>query len=114
MCTCEFGSKNPIIHIWNALTMGLLHEIVASHHQFIYKVEFSRDGKQLVSLGGSLGLNSVEIHRWESEESVCFRLFENVEIYDIKVNPYNRDELAICGKNLLQILRVSNQTLVCY
>ena len=101
VCTCEFGSKNPTIHIWSALTMSPLHEIVGSHHQFIYRSEFSRDGKQLVSLGGNMEITSIEIHRWESEESVCFRLFEKVCINDIKVNPYDRDELAICGKNLL-------------
>ena len=114
VCTCEFGSRNPTIHIWSALTMSLLHEIVARHHQFVCRSEFSRDGKQLVSLGGSPGLNSIEIHRWESEESVCFRLFERAEISDIKANPYNRDELAICGKDLLEILRVSNRTLICH
>ena len=59
ICTCEFGNPHPFIQIWNFTSMGLLHELSTKHNKFIYRVEFSRDGKQIVSVGGSPGENSI-------------------------------------------------------
>lgn len=112
VCTAEISNTFPVVHVWSVDSITLIHNFKTRHNRFISKLEFSRDGDFIVSLGGPPFQQSIEIYNWVREELICFRYLEDACLYDVKFNPYDYNEIAACGLRSLFIMKVSNRTLI--
>ena len=104
-CTASVSGNHPTLHIWDTSSMTPLKIITAKHDRTISRVEFSRDGSRILTLGGS-NKQTLEMHEWASGESLAFRELDNSSlIFDIKFNPYNSNQIAVSGGNCLWLLK---------
>lgn len=75
-------------------------------------IEFSRDGKYLVSLSSDPSFAYIHIIDWHNDNLIAYRCLGNDVVLDVKFNPYKRTEIAVCGVNMLRIYRISCGTLI--
>jgi WD40 repeat protein len=67
VCTAEISNSFPIVHVWDMNSMTLIHDFKTRHNRFISKLEFSREGDMIVSLGGPPLQQSIEVYDWVRE-----------------------------------------------
>ena len=92
--------------------MAVRAQIHARHNFRITKAEFSRDGEWLLTLGGNLGQQSIQLADWKDEDILTFRSIEEEQIHEIQFNPYNRREFCLAGKEILRLYELSEHGLI--
>lgn len=62
ICTAEASNMLAVVHVWSAESVTLIHSFKTRHIKYVSKLEFSRDGDFVVSLGGPPYQQSIEVY----------------------------------------------------
>ncbi|XP_038631944.1 echinoderm microtubule-associated protein-like 5 isoform X6 [Scyliorhinus canicula] len=89
-------SRDSAIHIWDAELLKPL-SILKGHHQFgVCAVDFSADGKRLVSVGLDEN-HTIVLWEWKKGEKLSSVRGSAEKIFVVKLNPYIPDKLVTAG-----------------
>uniref|UniRef100_A0A8D1JQQ0 EMAP like 5 n=1 Tax=Sus scrofa TaxID=9823 RepID=A0A8D1JQQ0_PIG len=88
--------RDPTIHIWDTETIKPL-SILKGYHQYgVCAVDFSADGKRLVSVGID-DSHTIVLWDWKKGEKLSLARGSKDKIFVVKMNPYVPDKLITAG-----------------
>ncbi|XP_034041299.1 echinoderm microtubule-associated protein-like 6 [Thalassophryne amazonica] len=88
--------RDPAIHIWDIQTLKCLSLLKGGHHRGICALDFSADGKSLVSVGVDDG-HSVVVWDWKRGEKLATARGHKEKIFVVKCSPMLMDKLVTVG-----------------
>lgn len=104
------SSKISWIYVWDFKTLQTLFKIRTLHSGGILNMTFSYDGKYLASVGMN-NVFSVQISDWSLERVIAFSSVTNRPVLDIRFDPCDHLNLAICGDNFIEFLKIKGSNL---
>ncbi|XP_074248945.1 echinoderm microtubule-associated protein-like 5 isoform X5 [Saimiri boliviensis] len=103
--------RDPSIHIWDTETIKPL-SILKGHHQFgVSAVDFSADGKRLVSVGID-DSHTIVLWDWKKGEKLSIARGSKDKIFVVKMNPYVPDKLITAGIKHMKFWRKAGGGLI--
>lgn len=88
--------RDPAIHVWDIQTVKCLSLLKGHHQRGVCALDFSAEGKTLVSVGVDDG-HSVVIWDWKRGEKLATARGHKDKIFVVKCNPLLMDKLVTVG-----------------
>uniref|UniRef100_A0A8C6S538 EMAP like 6 n=1 Tax=Neogobius melanostomus TaxID=47308 RepID=A0A8C6S538_9GOBI len=88
--------RDPAIHVWDIQTVKCLSLLRGHHQRGVCAMDFSADGKTLVSVGVDDG-HSIVIWDWKRGEKLATARGHKDKIFVVKCNPLLMDKLVTVG-----------------
>uniref|UniRef100_A0A3P9NF13 Echinoderm microtubule-associated protein-like 6 n=1 Tax=Poecilia reticulata TaxID=8081 RepID=A0A3P9NF13_POERE len=88
--------RDPAIHIWDIQTLKCLSLVKGHHSKGICALDFTADGKSLVSVGID-EFHSIVIWDWKKGERLAKARGHKDKIFVVKSNPFRMDKLVTVG-----------------
>ncbi|KAI9533540.1 Echinoderm microtubule-associated protein-like 6 [Dissostichus eleginoides] len=93
--------RDPAIHVWDVQTLKCLSLLRGFHQRGVCALDFSADGKSLVSVGLDDG-HSIVIWDWKRGEKLATAWGHKEKIFVVKCNPMLMDKLVTVGIKHIQ------------
>uniref|UniRef100_A0AAR2KFA6 HELP domain-containing protein n=1 Tax=Pygocentrus nattereri TaxID=42514 RepID=A0AAR2KFA6_PYGNA len=88
--------RDPAIHVWDIQTLKCLSLLRGQHQRGVCALEFTADGKSLVSVGIDDG-HSIVMWDWKKGEKLAKARGHKDKIFVVKGNPFRMDKLVTVG-----------------
>ncbi|XP_038164226.1 echinoderm microtubule-associated protein-like 6 isoform X2 [Cyprinodon tularosa] len=88
--------RDPAVHVWDVQTLKCLSLLRGHHHRGVCALDFSADGKSLVSVGVDDG-HSIVVWDWKRGEKLATARGHKEKIFVVKCNPSLMDKLVTVG-----------------
>ncbi|PWA28193.1 hypothetical protein CCH79_00020518, partial [Gambusia affinis] len=88
--------RDPAIHIWDIQTLKCLSLVKGHHSKGICALDFTADGKSLVSVGID-EFHSIVIWDWKKGERLAKARGHKDKIFVVKSNPFRVDKVVTVG-----------------
>uniref|UniRef100_A0AAY4ASC1 Echinoderm microtubule-associated protein-like 6 n=1 Tax=Denticeps clupeoides TaxID=299321 RepID=A0AAY4ASC1_9TELE len=88
--------RDPAIHVWDVQTLKCLSLLRGQHQRGVCALEFTADGKSLVSVGIDEG-HCIAIWDWKKGEKIAKARGHKDKIFVVKGNPFRMDKLVTVG-----------------
>uniref|UniRef100_A0A8C1QI80 EMAP like 6 n=1 Tax=Cyprinus carpio TaxID=7962 RepID=A0A8C1QI80_CYPCA len=88
--------RDPSIHVWDIPTLKCLSLLKGQHQRGVCALEFTADGKSLVSVGIDED-HSIVIWDWKKGEKLAKSRGHKDKIFVVKGNPFRMDKLLTVG-----------------
>uniref|UniRef100_UPI003AAE605C echinoderm microtubule-associated protein-like 6 n=1 Tax=Centroberyx gerrardi TaxID=166262 RepID=UPI003AAE605C len=88
--------RDPAIHVWDIQTLKCLSLLKGHHSRGVCALEFTVDGKSLVSVGID-ECHSIVIWDWKKGERLAKARGHKDKIFVVKSNPFRMDKLVSVG-----------------
>ncbi|XP_029706344.1 echinoderm microtubule-associated protein-like 6 isoform X7 [Takifugu rubripes] len=88
--------RDAAIHVWDIQTLKCLSLLKGHHSQGVSSLEFTADGKSLVSVGID-EFHSIVIWDWKKGERLAKARGHKEKIFVVKSNPFRTDKLVTVG-----------------
>ncbi|XP_051957235.1 echinoderm microtubule-associated protein-like 6 isoform X1 [Xyrauchen texanus] len=88
--------RDPAIHIWDIQTLKCLSLLKGQHQRGVCALEFTADGKSLVSVGIDED-HCIVIWDWKKGEKLAKSRGHKDKIFVVKGNPFRMDKLVTVG-----------------
>ncbi|XP_055018852.1 echinoderm microtubule-associated protein-like 6 [Boleophthalmus pectinirostris] len=88
--------RDPAIHVWDIQTLKCLSLLKGHHQRGVCALDFSAEGKSLVSVGLDDG-HSVVIWDWKRGEKLATARGHKDKLFVVKCNPLLMDKLVTVG-----------------
>nr|XP_015828065.2 echinoderm microtubule-associated protein-like 6 isoform X1 [Nothobranchius furzeri] len=88
--------RDPAIHIWDVQTLKCLSLLKGHHSKGVCALEFTADGKSLVSVGID-EFHSIVIWDWKKGERLAKSRGHKEKIFVVRCNPFRMDKLVTVG-----------------
>ncbi|EGW07847.1 Echinoderm microtubule-associated protein-like 6 [Cricetulus griseus] len=88
--------RDAAIHVWDAQTLKCLSLLKGHHQRGVCALDFSADGKCLVSVGLD-DFHSVVFWDWKKGEKIATTRGHKDKIFVVKCNPHHVDKLVTVG-----------------
>ncbi|KAI2658968.1 Echinoderm microtubule-associated protein-like 6 [Labeo rohita] len=88
--------RDPAIHVWDIQTLKCLSLLKGQHQRGVCALEFTADGKSLVSVGIDED-HSIVIWDWKKGEKLAKSRGHKDKIFVVKGNPFRMDKLLTVG-----------------
>ncbi|XP_065115366.1 echinoderm microtubule-associated protein-like 6 isoform X2 [Paramisgurnus dabryanus] len=88
--------RDPAIHVWDIQTLRCLSLLKGQHQRGVCALEFTGDGKSLVSVGIDED-HSIVIWDWKKGEKLAKSRGHREKIFVVKANPFRMDKLLTVG-----------------
>ncbi|XP_045921154.1 echinoderm microtubule-associated protein-like 6 [Micropterus dolomieu] len=93
--------RDPAIHVWDIQTLKCLSLLKGFHQRGVCALDFSADGKSLVSVGVDDG-HSIVVWDWKRGEKLATARGHKEKIFVVKCNPMLMDKLVTVGIKHIQ------------
>uniref|UniRef100_A0A8C8JSK0 Echinoderm microtubule-associated protein-like 6 n=1 Tax=Oncorhynchus tshawytscha TaxID=74940 RepID=A0A8C8JSK0_ONCTS len=88
--------RDPAIHVWDIQTLKCLSLLKGHHQRGVCALEFTVDGKSLVSVGIDEG-HSIVLWDWRKGEKLAKARGHKDKLFVVKCNPFRMDKLVTVG-----------------
>ncbi|XP_071401705.1 echinoderm microtubule-associated protein-like 6, partial [Centroberyx affinis] len=88
--------RDPAIHVWDIQTLKCLSLLKGFHQRGVCALDFSADGKSLVSVGID-DSHSITVWDWKRGEKLATARGHKEKIFVVKCNPMLMDKLVTVG-----------------
>ncbi|KAM4730013.1 echinoderm microtubule-associated protein-like 6 isoform 3-T3 [Anableps anableps] len=88
--------RDPAVHVWDVQTLKCLSLLRGHHQRGVCALDFSVDGKSLVSVGVDDG-HSIVVWDWKRGEKLATARGHKEKIFVVKCNPMLMDKLVTVG-----------------
>uniref|UniRef100_H3CLU3 EMAP like 6 n=2 Tax=Tetraodon nigroviridis TaxID=99883 RepID=H3CLU3_TETNG len=88
--------RDAAIHVWDVQTLKCLSLLKGHHSQGVSSLEFTADGKSLVSVGIDQ-FHSILIWDWKKGERLAKARGHKDKIFVVRTNPFRTDKLVTVG-----------------
>uniref|UniRef100_A0A4W5P4Z4 EMAP like 6 n=1 Tax=Hucho hucho TaxID=62062 RepID=A0A4W5P4Z4_9TELE len=88
--------RDPAIHVWDIQTLKCLSLLKGHHQRGVCALEFTVDGKSLVSVGIDEG-HSIVLWDWKKGEKLAKARGHKDKLFVVKCNPFRMDKLVTVG-----------------
>uniref|UniRef100_A0A4W4E451 HELP domain-containing protein n=1 Tax=Electrophorus electricus TaxID=8005 RepID=A0A4W4E451_ELEEL len=88
--------RDPAIHVWDIQSLKCLSVLRGQHQRGVCALEFTADGKSLVSVGIDDG-HSIVMWDWKKGEKLAKAWGHKEKIFVVKGNPFRMDKLLTVG-----------------
>ncbi|XP_034150083.1 echinoderm microtubule-associated protein-like 6 isoform X2 [Esox lucius] len=88
--------RDPVIHVWDIQTLKCLSLLKGYHQQGVCALDFTLDGKILVSVGIDEG-HSIVLWDWKKGDKLAKARGHKDKLFVVKCNPFRMDKLATVG-----------------
>uniref|UniRef100_A0A672SZE4 EMAP like 6 n=1 Tax=Sinocyclocheilus grahami TaxID=75366 RepID=A0A672SZE4_SINGR len=88
--------RDPAVHVWDTQTLKCLSLLKGQHQRGVCALEFTADGKSLVSVGIDED-HSLVIWDWKKGEKLAKSRGHKDKIFVVKGNPFRMDKLLTVG-----------------
>ncbi|XP_048456948.1 echinoderm microtubule-associated protein-like 6 [Rhincodon typus] len=88
--------RDPSIHIWDTQTLKCLSLLKGQHQRGVCALDFSSDGKSLVSVGLD-DQHTIVVWDWKKGERQATSRGHKDKIFVVKYNPHHVDKLVTVG-----------------
>nr|XP_020441832.1 echinoderm microtubule-associated protein-like 6 isoform X2 [Monopterus albus] len=88
--------RDPAIHVWDIQTLKCLSLLKGFHQRGVCALDFSADGKSLVSVGVD-DAHSIVVWDWKRGEKLATARGHKEKIFVVKCNPMLMDRLVTVG-----------------
>ncbi|KAJ8387313.1 hypothetical protein AAFF_G00158090 [Aldrovandia affinis] len=88
--------RDPAIHVWDILTLKCLSLLKGHHQRGVCALDFSADGKSLVSVGIDDN-HSIVVWDWKKGEKLATARGHKDKLFVVKCNPMHMDKLVTVG-----------------
>ncbi|XP_013768907.1 echinoderm microtubule-associated protein-like 6 [Pundamilia nyererei] len=88
--------RDPAVHVWDIQTLKCLSLLKGFHQRGVCALDFSADGKSLVSVGIDDG-HSIVVWDWKRGEKLATARGHKDKIFVVKCNPMVTDKLVTVG-----------------
>ncbi|XP_036071655.1 echinoderm microtubule-associated protein-like 6 isoform X3 [Oryzias melastigma] len=88
--------RDPGIHVWDLQTLTCLSLLKGQHSRGVCALEFTADGKSLISVGIDES-HSIVIWDWKKGERLAKARGHKEKIFVVKSNPFRMDKLVTVG-----------------
>ncbi|XP_041958628.1 echinoderm microtubule-associated protein-like 6 [Alosa sapidissima] len=88
--------RDPAVHVWDIQTLKCLSLLRGQHQRGVCALEFTADGRSLVSVGIDEG-HSIVIWDWRKGEKLAKARGHKDKIFVVKGNPFRMDKLVTVG-----------------
>uniref|UniRef100_H3AR31 EMAP like 6 n=1 Tax=Latimeria chalumnae TaxID=7897 RepID=H3AR31_LATCH len=88
--------RDPAIHIWDTQTLKCLSLLKGQHQRGVCALDFSADGKGLVSIGLDDN-HTIVVWDWKKGEKLATTRGHKDKIFVVKCNPHHVDKLVTVG-----------------
>ncbi|XP_061915415.1 echinoderm microtubule-associated protein-like 6 isoform X1 [Entelurus aequoreus] len=88
--------RNPTIHVWDVQTLTCLSLLRGFHQRGVNALDFSADGKTLVSVAVD-DVHSMVVWDWKRGEKVATASGDKEKIFVLKCNPLLMDKMVTVG-----------------
>ncbi|XP_068177719.1 echinoderm microtubule-associated protein-like 6 isoform X2 [Antennarius striatus] len=88
--------RDPAIHVWDISTLKCLSLLKGHHSRGVCALEFTADGKSLISVGID-EFHSITIWDWRKGERLAKARGHKDKIFVVKSNPFRTDKLVTVG-----------------
>ncbi|CAF95573.1 unnamed protein product [Tetraodon nigroviridis] len=93
---CVQVGRDAAIHVWDVQTLKCLSLLKGHHSQGVSSLEFTADGKSLVSVGIDQ-FHSILIWDWKKGERLAKARGHKDKIFVVRTNPFRTDKLVTVG-----------------
>uniref|UniRef100_A0AAQ4RNR3 EMAP like 6 n=2 Tax=Gasterosteus aculeatus aculeatus TaxID=481459 RepID=A0AAQ4RNR3_GASAC len=93
--------RDPAVHVWDIQTLKCLSLLRGFHQRGVCALDFSADGKSLVSVGVDDG-HSIVVWDWKRGEKLATARGHKEKIFVVKCNPMLMDKLVTVGIKHIQ------------
>ncbi|KAM3606890.1 uncharacterized protein V6R79_025142 [Siganus canaliculatus] len=98
--------RDAAVHVWDIQTLKCLSLLRGFHHRGVCALDFSADGKTLVSVGVDDG-HSVVVWDWKRGEKLATARGHKEKIFVVKCNPLVMDKLVTVGIKHIQFWQLA-------
>ncbi|XP_075907401.1 echinoderm microtubule-associated protein-like 6 isoform X4 [Nelusetta ayraudi] len=88
--------RDPAVHVWDIQTLKCLSLLKGHHSKGVCALEFTADGKSLISVGID-EFHSIVIWDWRKGERLAKARGHKDKIFVVKSNPFRMDKLVTVG-----------------
>ncbi|XP_060573407.1 echinoderm microtubule-associated protein-like 6 [Ruditapes philippinarum] len=88
--------RDPSVHVWDAETLKSVSVLKGHHERGVCAVDFSGDGKKLVSVGLDDN-HSIVVWDWRKGEKLATTRGHKDKIFVVKWNPFDNNKLITVG-----------------
>ncbi|XP_034043528.1 echinoderm microtubule-associated protein-like 6 [Thalassophryne amazonica] len=88
--------RDPAIHVWDIQTLTCLSLLKGHHNQGVCALEYTVDGKSLVSVGID-ECHSIVVWDWKKGERLAKARGHKDKIFVVKSNPFRIDKMVTVG-----------------
>ncbi|KAI1896973.1 hypothetical protein AGOR_G00100430 [Albula goreensis] len=88
--------RDPAIHIWDVQTLNCLSLLRGHHQKGVCALEFTADGKSLISIGIDDN-HTLVIWEWKKGEKLATARGHRDKLFVVKCNPFRMDKLVTVG-----------------
>ncbi|KAM4599415.1 echinoderm microtubule-associated protein-like 6 isoform 3-T3 [Fundulus diaphanus] len=88
--------RDPAVHVWDVQTLKCLSLLRGHHQRGVCALDFSADGKTLVSVGVDEG-HSMVVWDWKRGEKLATARGHKEKIFVVRTNPMVMDRLVTVG-----------------
>uniref|UniRef100_A0A4W6DSW6 EMAP like 6 n=1 Tax=Lates calcarifer TaxID=8187 RepID=A0A4W6DSW6_LATCA len=88
--------RDPAVHVWDIQTLKCLSLLKGHHSRGVCALEFTADGKSLISVGID-DFHSIVIWDWKKGERLAKARGHKDKIFVVKSNPFRMDKLVTVG-----------------
>ncbi|XP_061843886.1 echinoderm microtubule-associated protein-like 6 isoform X4 [Nerophis lumbriciformis] len=88
--------RDPAVHVWDIPTLKCLSLLKGHHSKGVSALDFTADGKSLVSVGMD-DFHSIVIWDWKKGERLAKSRGHKDKIFVVKSNPFRMDKLVTLG-----------------
>lgn len=88
--------RDPSIHVWDTQTLKCLSLLKGHHQRGVCALDFSADGKSLVSIGIDDN-HTIVIWDWKKGEKLATARGHKDKLFVVKCNPHHMDKLVTVG-----------------
>uniref|UniRef100_A0A3B3TPX9 EMAP like 6 n=1 Tax=Poecilia latipinna TaxID=48699 RepID=A0A3B3TPX9_9TELE len=88
--------RDPAVHVWDVQTLKCLSLLRGQHQRGVCALDFSADGKTLVSVGVD-DEHSIVVWDWKRGEKLATARGQKDKIFVVKCNPVMMDRLVTVG-----------------
>ncbi|MEQ2185713.1 Echinoderm microtubule-associated protein-like 6, partial [Goodea atripinnis] len=88
--------RDPAVHVWDVQTLRCLSLLRGHHQRGVCALDFSADGKSLVSVGVDDG-HSIIVWDWKRGEKLATARGQKEKIFVVKCHPMLMDKLVTVG-----------------
>ncbi|KAA8578091.1 hypothetical protein FQN60_011515, partial [Etheostoma spectabile] len=88
--------RDPAVHVWDVQTLKCLSLLKGHHSKGVCALEFTADGKSLISVGID-EFHSIVIWDWKKGERLAKARGHKEKTFVVKSNPFRMDKLVTVG-----------------
>ncbi|XP_032820802.2 echinoderm microtubule-associated protein-like 6 isoform X1 [Petromyzon marinus] len=98
--------RDAAVHVWDTETLRPLAVLKGEHRRGVCAVEFSADGKRLVSVGLD-DAHTIVVWEWKRGEKIASARGHKEKIFVARFNPHNAEKLVTVGIHHIKFWQVT-------